>query len=199
MLVSFSREVMPILALVCGGCHGLPSDNPAGDLSLRSYTAVMEGGNLGRVIRPSDPQGSPLMEFIDGRRAPAQRMPMNAPPLRPEQIDLIRRWIAEGAREDADTAPKRVVRREADIRPGHKLSIEARVPEGCFVTVEAKDASGKKLWISESPKTPFKWTITGETDWPPRITIAMTVRYCDVNQSKVKLHIWPRMNTNEHE
>jgi hypothetical protein len=65
MLVSFSREVMPILALVCSACHGPPSENPAGGLSLRSYALLMEGRNLGRVIRPGDPEGSPLMAFID--------------------------------------------------------------------------------------------------------------------------------------
>jgi len=39
------------------------------------------------------------------------------PPLKPEQIDVIRRWIAEGAREDADNAPKLVIHREVEIKP----------------------------------------------------------------------------------
>jgi hypothetical protein len=192
MLVSFSREVMPILALVCGGCHGLPSDNPAGNLSLRSYAALMEGGNMGRVIRPGDPEGSPLMAFIDGRRGPAQRMPMNAPPLKPEQIDAIRRWIAEGAKEDADNAPKLVIHREVEIKSGSQIQIEGQAPNGCFVTVEASDTNGKQRWIAESPKPPFTWKIVGEQDWPPRITIAMTVRYCTANQSQVAIRVNPR-------
>jgi hypothetical protein len=189
MLVSFSREVMPILALVCGGCHGLPSESPAGGLSLRSYALLMEGGNLGRVIRPGDPEGSPLMAFIDGRRGAAQRMPMNAPPLRPDQINLIRRWIADGAREDADTAPKVIVRREVNVTPGRKLQIEGRAPAGCFITVEALGASGKQLWIAESPKAPFQWRVVGERDWPPRVAVSMTVRYCGVDESQVALVI----------
>jgi len=189
MVVSFSREVMPILALVCSSCHGLPSESPAGGLSVRSYAALMDGGNLGRVIRPGDPEGSPLMAFIDGRRGTAQRMPMNARALRPGQINLIRRWIAEGAREDGDTAPKVVVRREVNVTPGRTLQIEGRAPVGCFVTVEALDANGKQLWIAESAKPPFQWRVVGEREWPPRVAVSMTVRYCGVNESQVALVI----------
>ncbi len=189
MLVSFSREVMPILAMVCSGCHGLPSESPAGDLSLRSYAALMEGGNLGRVIQPGDPEGSPLMAFIDGRRPPAERMPMNAPPLRREQIDVIRRWIAEGAKDDADNSPKTVVRREVQVKQGNTLRIEAQAPTGCFVTAEALSNNGKQLWIAESPKPPFTWKFVAERDWPSQIAIALTVRYCNANQSQVAIRV----------
>jgi hypothetical protein len=189
MLVSFSREVMPILALVCGGCHGLPSDNPAGGLSLRTYASMMEGGNLGRVVRPGDPERSPLIEFIDGRRPPAQRMPMNGAPLKSEQIDTIRRWIAEGAREDADTTPKVIVRRETDLIAGRTLRIEGRVKAGCFVTVQVLSAGGQQLWIAESPQSSFSWKIVGEPDWPPRVVVSMTVRYCDVDASEAHFRL----------
>jgi hypothetical protein len=116
-------------------------------------------------------------------------MPMNALPLRPEQIDLIRRWIAEGAREDADTAPKVVVHRGVNVTPGRTLQIEGRAPAGCFVTVEALGASGKQLWIAESPTAPFKWRVVGERDWPRRVAVSMTVRYCGADDSQVTLVI----------
>ncbi len=180
---------MPILALYCGSCHGLPSQNPAANLSLRSYSGVMEGGNLGPVVKPGDPAGSPLIAFIDGRRGEAQRMPMNAPPLRRDRIELIRRWIAEGAKADADTAPKVTLRREADVIPGRTLRIEAHAAEGCFVTIEAFGKLAEPLWVAESATAPFVWTITAEREWPPRIAVSLTVWYCQADPKKITLSV----------
>ena len=60
----------------------------------------MLGGNLGKVIVPGDPDRSLLIHFLEGRRGENHRMPKDSRPLSPAQIDMIRRWIAEGARND---------------------------------------------------------------------------------------------------
>ena len=75
-LVSFGREVAPIFAMHCNGCHG-----DAGGLSLRSYKDLIKGGNLGVIVVPGNADGSLLIHFLDGRRGEAHRMPKEGRPL----------------------------------------------------------------------------------------------------------------------
>jgi len=49
-----------------------------------------------KVIVPGNGRESRLMHRILGLGGEA-RMPMGGEPLKPEQIDLIRKWIDEGA------------------------------------------------------------------------------------------------------
>ena len=98
--VSYTREISPLLIKNCGGCHGERLSVPRGDFSVVTYAALMEGGGLTHTIVPGDPDRSLLVHFIEGRRGENHRMPLDAPPLKQHQIDLIRRWIAEGARSD---------------------------------------------------------------------------------------------------
>jgi len=67
---------------------------------------LMLGGSLTQTIIPGDPDRSLIVHFIEGRRGGNHRMPLDAPPLKREQIEMIRRWIAEGAKSDI-SKPKR--------------------------------------------------------------------------------------------
>src|SRR5262245_40040323 len=89
--VSYSREVAPILALRCNGCHG-----EAGRLSTRTHAALLAGGNLGRVVIAGDAENSLLIHFVEGRRGEARRMPIGGRPLATAEIQVVRRWIDEG-------------------------------------------------------------------------------------------------------
>src|SRR4051794_34217687 len=88
--VSFSRDIAPILAMHCNGCHG-----DSGGMSTRSYAELMAGGNLGKVIVPGDPSRSLVIHFLEGRRGPEHRMPKDCRPLSDAQIELFRRWISD--------------------------------------------------------------------------------------------------------
>src|SRR5258708_40106536 len=91
--------------------------------------------------------------------------------------------------EDADAVRRVFGRREVNVSLGRMRQIEGRAPAGCFIAVEALGASGKQLWNAESAKAPFQWRVVGERDWPPRVAVSMTVRYCGVDQSQVTLVI----------
>ena len=106
--VSYSREIAPLLLKQCGACHGERRSVPRGDFSVVTYEDLMQGGGLTQTIVPGDPGRSLIVHFIEGRRGKAFRMPLDAPPLKRAQIDLIRRWIAEGARYDRK--PRRGIR-----------------------------------------------------------------------------------------
>ncbi|MBO0858000.1 MAG: DUF1549 domain-containing protein [Chloracidobacterium sp.] len=87
--VDFQRDIQPIFNSSCGGCHG--AKKQMGNLRLDSRKIALE-----RAIVPGKAAQSPLYMRIAGAGDQA-RMPMGGDPLKPEQIELIRRWIDEGA------------------------------------------------------------------------------------------------------
>jgi hypothetical protein len=106
--ISFNREILPILANNCFACHG-PDEKKR---ETKFHFDTQEGMFLKRgVIEPGNAAESLLVEKITEPN-PKDRMP---PPdsghsLTPKQIDLLRRWIDEGAKWDthwAYVAPKR--------------------------------------------------------------------------------------------
>jgi len=97
--IRFNRDIRPILSSYCFQCHGPDDKKRDGDLRLD----VREGATADRdgtpAIVPGAPERSELWRRITSTD-PDTRMPPPAakkPPLRPDQIELLRRWIAEGA------------------------------------------------------------------------------------------------------
>ena len=93
--VSFYRQIRPILQRRCSGCH-----QPAklgGELLLISYEGFQKGGESGATFEPGKPDESLLIDYISGDEP---KMPKNQDPLKPEQVELIARWISEGAQDD---------------------------------------------------------------------------------------------------
>ena len=93
--VDFARGIAPILQRRCLSCHN-DQDNK-GDFSLQTAESVKDSG----YVVAGDALASHLLEVISIRAGKAQ-MPKNSDPLEVEQINLIRKWIDEGARWPAD-------------------------------------------------------------------------------------------------
>jgi mono/diheme cytochrome c family protein len=92
--VEFERDVRPILAENCLGCHG--AGLAAGGLKFTGREAALAPTKRGRpAIVPGDPDASELLRRV-GATDPAVRMPMGKESLNPAAIDTLRRWIAEG-------------------------------------------------------------------------------------------------------
>ncbi|MDJ0763041.1 MAG: hypothetical protein QNJ97_08650 [Myxococcota bacterium] len=94
--VSFSKTIAPILKDHCIRCHG---DDPKGELSILSYEAVMKGGKSGNFVVPGDPDNSRLITSVEKTKEPFMP-PRIFPALTPDRIQAIRRWIAEGAKNN---------------------------------------------------------------------------------------------------
>jgi len=92
--VDFKRDIEPIFAASCYQCHG--SKKAAGQLRLDLKALAMKGGISGTVIVPGNSKSSLLLKRVLGEGNEA-RMPMGGDPLNDKQIELIRRWIDEGA------------------------------------------------------------------------------------------------------
>lgn len=93
--VSFYRQVRPILQRHCAGCH--QPAKAGGQLVLTSYAATKAGGDQGPAFESGKPADSVLIEAVSGERP---SMPKNAPPLAKEQVELLDRWILQGAKDD---------------------------------------------------------------------------------------------------
>lgn len=100
--VSFTKEVQPLLLKRCALCHG--EKKAEHNLRLDSYEAIMQGDKDGPVIVPGKSGESRLFLVVAGKREP--KMPPDPlPPLTPLELDVLRRWIDEGAKNDASTPP----------------------------------------------------------------------------------------------
>ena len=90
--MSFKDDVRPILAKYCGGCH---IDNARGGLRLGSAAAAVQGGQKGPAVVPGNPNGSLMLRRI----AAGQMPPGNRPKPNPQEIAVLAKWIADGAKE----------------------------------------------------------------------------------------------------
>ena len=93
--VDFDRDIRPILKASCLKCHG-SEGKPKGQLRLDLRAAAFRGGAGGPSILPGNAAGSPLYKLLVDPDDDA-RMPQKAPRLDPAKIELVRRWIDEGA------------------------------------------------------------------------------------------------------
>ncbi|HEV3341545.1 MAG TPA: PSD1 and planctomycete cytochrome C domain-containing protein [Pirellulales bacterium] len=89
--VSFDNDVRPILRANCSSCHG--EKVRKADLDLTSPETLLKGGESGAVVTAGKPEESPLYLKVRDHEMP----PDGKPPLADQEIETIRRWIAEGA------------------------------------------------------------------------------------------------------
>ena len=107
---SCRRDVAPILKRHCVGCH--TKNEPEGGLSLDTVPDFARGGKNGPAFRPGRPDESLAVQMVTGAKKPV--MPHKQPPPSAAKIDVLRRWIAAGAKDDSLPAARR---RPASRRP----------------------------------------------------------------------------------
>ena len=97
--IDFNRDIRPILANSCYACHGPDKNTRKADLLLHSEESAFADRGGYQAIQPGKPQLSEVY-----RRITADDPKMRMPPakfgkqLTAKQIDLIRRWIEQGAK-----------------------------------------------------------------------------------------------------
>ena len=97
--VDFNRDIRPILSNNCYACHGPDSGKRKAGLRLD-----LKEGALGKLksdnfaIVPSHPEKSSLVARITAKEEDDRMPPLKTGKhLTPTQIDLLRRWVAQGA------------------------------------------------------------------------------------------------------
>lgn len=100
-VVSFRLDVFPILESRCVSCH-----KPGGEgyetsgLDLSTYQGLMKGTKHGAIVVPGEPMTSNLNVLVEGRAAPAIRMPHNQRPLLKAQQQILYDWVKQGAKDN---------------------------------------------------------------------------------------------------
>ncbi len=98
-------EVRAIFAAKCLACHGNDAKDLKGGYDLRTREAAIKGGESGEAaIIPGQPEKSPLYKAVTWEDDSLQMPPKENDRLTAEQVALIRRWIAGGAKWDETAA-----------------------------------------------------------------------------------------------
>ena len=98
-LISYKRDVRPILQANCQGCH-----QPAkaeGEYVMTNFDRLLRGGESGDVaIVAGEPENSHLIDLITPMDGEAE-MPRGRQPLGDAERQLIAEWIRQGAKDDS--------------------------------------------------------------------------------------------------
>src|SRR5262245_39216151 len=97
--VSYFKQVLPIFRTKnCTGCH--QPAKKGGEYVMTEFADLLKGGETGSAaIVPGDPAKSNLIAQITPENGKAE-MPKDAPPLTAAEIEIITKWIAQGAKDD---------------------------------------------------------------------------------------------------
>lgn len=93
--VDYLEQVKPLLETKCFSCHGVIKQEA--NLRLDSRGLMLRGGDSGSTVSLNEPDKSLLLERVTGDEL--TRMPPvdEGSPLKPEEVQLLRQWIAQGA------------------------------------------------------------------------------------------------------
>lgn len=140
--VSFTREIAPILAAKCLGCHD--STKAKGKYQLQTFDLLMKPGGSGKTpVVVSKPSDSHLLELLLATD-PDDRMPQKDEALPSVQIQLVKQWIAEGAHFDGPATSMTLGVLLEESQPAAPELYPARLP----VTALAFLPSAQHIWTS---------------------------------------------------
>ena len=95
--VRFNRDIRPILSDTCFHCHGFDAKTREADLRLDIREEALKETEDGLIpIVPGDPDKSEIILRIFDEDDPMPPEKAHKP-FTPEQKELFRRWVAEGA------------------------------------------------------------------------------------------------------
>ena len=94
--VLFSKHIQPLFYVKCAGsgCHD--DETRAGSLSLTSWT----NAHIPGIINDYEPETSRLVWAVEGQLGSSSMPPFGYPGLTKNQIDGIKTWIKEGAKNN---------------------------------------------------------------------------------------------------
>ncbi|MEX0702761.1 MAG: DUF1553 domain-containing protein, partial [Planctomycetales bacterium] len=93
--VDYIEHVKPLLASRCTTCHGALRQK--GGLRLDAASLIRQGGDSGPAIVPGKIDESLLVDYVTPDADGDAYMPEEGDPLKPEEIALLKKWIAGGA------------------------------------------------------------------------------------------------------
>ena len=95
--INYDEHIRPILREHCFTCHSV--DKQESGLQLDSYAKAMAGGSSGEIVIAGDLGSSRLWALVSQMEEP--KMPPKQDKLPAAKLDLISKWIEQGAPENA--------------------------------------------------------------------------------------------------
>jgi hypothetical protein len=151
--IDFQRDIRPILSDNCFKCHGPDAASRKAKLRLDDRAAALKGGSSGEAaLVPGKPDASEVIRrILSKEETEVMPPPRTGKKLTAQQIDLLRRWVAEGAEYRIPWAyqpPKRpplpVLKHPSHVRNPIDLFLRARLErEG----LRPSAAAGKEALI----------------------------------------------------
>ncbi|MFM9962331.1 MAG: DUF1549 domain-containing protein [Planctomycetaceae bacterium] len=102
--VSFDKQVRLIFQANCQGCH--QPAKAGGQYVMTDFAKLVRGGESGSAaVVPGKPNASSLLQLITPKDGKAE-MPKGKAPLTAAEIEIIKKWIAQGAKDDTAAGAK---------------------------------------------------------------------------------------------
>ena len=114
--VHFSRDVLPVLSANCFACHGPDEHERQGELRLDLQADAKKLRKDQAAIVPGQPDQSLIIARMTSTDPDlVMPPPKSRKKVTPEQIDVIRRWISEGAKWERHWSFEPVVKPSGSI------------------------------------------------------------------------------------
>jgi len=96
--IQFDRDVRPILSENCFACHGPDANKRKAKIRLDTKEGALAELDGSAAIVPGKPEESTLIDRITSTEPDEKMPPANSEKkLTPNQIEILRRWVASGA------------------------------------------------------------------------------------------------------
>ena len=104
--VQFNRDIRPLLSDRCFYCHGPDEKNRQAGLRLDTFEGATKDRGGYQAIVPGKPDESELIKRVTAHDASEVMPPPRAkkPAITPQEAELLRRWIAQGAKYEGHWA-----------------------------------------------------------------------------------------------
>ena len=151
--IDFNRQIRPILADACFHCHGPDAASREAKLRLDERDGLYRVRDGVAVVVPGKPEESELLHrIVSSHEDEVMPPPRAARQLKPEEKDLLRRWVAEGApwgRHWSFSPPVVAAQPQVPERRGWRSTPQVRNPVDAFVVARLQ-----REGLAPSPEAP---------------------------------------------
>ena len=98
--VSYANDIHPIIKQWCIRCHEKDDENPS-NFAMDTYQLMRTSGTTKNIIVPGNAEESYLIKKLQPHPPKGSQMPMfSKKHLSKENVDLIKKWIDQGAKNN---------------------------------------------------------------------------------------------------
>jgi mono/diheme cytochrome c family protein len=153
--VDYLTQVKPILQQRCYACHGALKQKAG--LRLDTAALAIKGGESGAAVVAGELADSSILLTRVAATNAEERMPPSeeGEPLTAEQIELIRRWIAGGAKSPQDERPEADPAKHWAFQPIVRPAVPTDASDWCRTPIDAfLEQQQRKHGLTPQPEAP---------------------------------------------